>query len=276
MLEVRSELVEEGYRLKIFRRETEGLLRKKTVFVPCASWEGGLKELSPFAAAVLDDLQAAGKLGPVDAQTKFLGFSAAAGLQNADAEVLGLLPAFPYQLDIQSHGSLGTSNFQIEYHASEGGVRILGTFSEGIFTEGTKRFRIGGLLFSILAEIGRLTAEITVEGKISSFAALRLLLPDHVKDPNIRPENYLLRIRIAHVTAIGLNPIIANGNVSFDPVPMRRRDPENYEAGAEIAIPPAANDQFAKEFRTQTKVNSTYVIESQATTFTLIPQCVRL
>ena len=43
---------------------------------------------------------------------------------------------------------------------------------------------------------------------------------------------------------------------------MRRKDPENHEAGAEIAIPPAASDQFATEFRAQTKVNSTYVIES--------------
>jgi len=72
----------------------------------------------------------------------------------------------------------------------------------------------------------------------------------------------LLRIRIAHVTAIGLNPIIADGNVSFDPVPMRHRDPENYEAGAEIAIPPATCEQFAKEFRGQAKVNSTYGVDS--------------
>ena len=94
-------------------------------------------------------------------------------------------------------------------------MRIPGTFSEGIFTQGTKRFRIGGLLYSILAEIERLAAETTVEGKIASFAALRLLLPDDVKDTNIRPENYLLRIRIAHVTAIGLNPINSERQCQF-------------------------------------------------------------
>lgn len=262
MSEVRSALAENGYRLNICRRETEGVLRKKVLFVPVDLWEEGLKELPPLAAAVLDDLQATGKLTFVDAHTGFLNFAAAAELHNADAEAVGLLTPFPYQLDIQSRGALGTSNFQIEYHASEGGVRIPGTFSEGIFTEGTKHFRVGGLLYSILAEIERLTAETTTEGKLAAFAALRLLLPDDVKDTNIRPEKYLLRMRIAHVTAIGLNLSIADGNVSFDPFPMRRRDPEDHQAGAEMAITPAASDRFATEFRAQSKVNSTYVIES--------------
>ncbi len=43
---------------------------------------------------------------------------------------------------------------------------------------------------------------------------------------------------------------------------MRRKDPEDYEAGAELAITPAAAEKFAKEFRGQKNVNSTYALES--------------
>jgi SNF2 family DNA or RNA helicase len=262
MLEIRSELVESGYRLQICRCHTEGLLRKKLSYVPVTNWEEGLKELSPFAAAVADELEQSEKFSKIDAGNKLLAFAAAAELQNADAEALNLLPPFPYQLDIQSQGTLGTANFHIQYHATEGGVRVPGTFSDGIFTAGQKHFRVAGLLFSILTNIDRLNAEKSAEGKIARFAAVRLLLPEDVKESSIRSENYLLRIRIAHVTAISLNPTTADGNVSFDPIPMRRKDAEDHEAGAELAITPAASEKFAKEFRGQTNVNSTYALDS--------------
>src|SRR5207253_3076520 len=79
---------------------------------------------------------------------------------------------------------------------------------------------------------------------------------------DVRAEEYLLRIRIAHVTAISLRPSIVAGDVNFDPVPMRRIDPDDHEAGAEPAITPLASERFADEFRRQRSVNSTYVIES--------------
>jgi hypothetical protein len=101
MSEVRSTLVEGGYQLDIGVCETEGFLRKKVHFVP-AAWEEGLAKLSPLAAAVLDDLEVAGKLVSVDRHTRFLNFAGAAELENADAEALGLLPPFPYQLDFKA------------------------------------------------------------------------------------------------------------------------------------------------------------------------------
>jgi SNF2 family DNA or RNA helicase len=262
MLEIRSELSEKGYQLYICRREIDGILRKKVSFSRIENWEEGLKDLHPLAAAVVDELEQVGKLKRIASNSNFLSFGDAAELQNVDAEALNLLPPFPFQLDIQSQGGLGTANFEIQYHATQGGVRVPGTFSEGVFTAGDKRYRIAGLLFSILSRIDRLSEETSSEGKIAQFAALRLLLPDENQGSNISFENYLLRIRIAHVTAISLNPSTADGNVSFDPVPMRRKDPEDYEAGAELAITPAAAEKFAKEFRGQKNVNSTYALES--------------
>ena len=261
MLEVRSEVVQKGYRLYICRRK-EGLLRRSTTFEPVASWEAGVEGLNPLAAAVIDELEQAGKLGRHDAGSKLLRFAAVAELPNSDAEALNLLPPFPYQIDIQSRGTLGTNNFHIQYHVTQGGVRVPGTFSEGIFTTGEKSYRISGLLFSVVAGIESVNAATSSEGKIEKFAALRLLLPDDTENTNILPENFLLRIRIAHVTAIGIKPSIADGNVSFDPIPMRRTDPENYEVGAELAVTPAASDKFAHEFRAQRSVNSTYALES--------------
>ncbi len=261
MLEVRSELTEKGYLLHLGSRR-EGLLRRKVSFDLTSDWEAGLTEIRPLVAAIIDELEQAGKLGRHNAASKFLGFAAAAEIQNNDAETLNLLPPFPYQLDIQSRGTLGTNNFQIQYHVTQGGVRVMGTFSEGVFTASGKFFRIAGLLFSILAGIERLNAETSSEGKVERFAALRLLLPEDISDSNIRSENFLLRIRIAHVTAISLKPSIADGNINFDPIPMRRKDPDDHEAGAELAITPMASEKFAREFRSQRTVNSTYALES--------------
>ena len=236
-------------------------MRTRSTFEPIAKWDLGLAELNPFAAAVIDELEQTGKLIQHDEASKVLGFAAAAELQNSDAGALNLLPPFPHQLDIQSRGTLGTDNFQIHYHATQVGVRVPGTFSRGLFAESRKRYRISGLLFSILARIEGVNSETSREGKIEQFAALRLLLPDEPGDTNIFPEKFLLRIRIAHVTAISIKPSIADGNVSFEPIPMRRMDPEDYEAGADLSLTPAASDKFAQEFRKQGQVNSTYALE---------------
>jgi hypothetical protein len=261
MLEVRSDLSDNGYRLHIARRR-EGIFRNKMFFEPVPDWENGLAQLHPLTAAIIDELDYAKKLGGIDAQSRLLEFASAAELQNSDAALLNLLAPFPYQLDIQSRGTLNTANFHIQYGVTQGGVRVAGTFSEGIFSSGGQSFRIAGLLFSLLARIDQLNAEISSEGKMGQFAALRLLLPEEATDSNVHTEDYLLRIRIAHVTAISLKPSIAEGDVSFDPIPMRRVDPDDYEAGAELAITPLASEKFGDEFRKQRNVNSTYAIES--------------
>ena len=262
MAEVHSELLDNGYQLQICNRKVEGLFRKKISFEPIADWDDGVAQLDPITAAVIDELARENKLARTGPGRRQLDFSAAALLHNVDAEALNLLPPFPYQLEVQSCGTLGTSNFQIQYHATEGGIRTLGSFSDGIFATPEQRYRIAGMLYSIIETSDRLNRETDAEKKIAHFAALRLLLPDVDEASNVAPESLLLRIRVAHVTAIGLNPTTVDGNVSFDPIPMRRRDPEDHAAGAELAITPVATEKFAEEFRVQTKVNSTYAIGS--------------
>src|SRR5258708_29300644 len=121
MLEVRSDLSDNGYRLYIGRRR-EGIFRRKMSFEPVPDWEKGLAELHPLTAAIIDELDYAKKLGRVDAESRLLEFANAAEIQNSDAALLDLLPPFPYQLDIQSRGTLGTANFQIQYSVTQGGV----------------------------------------------------------------------------------------------------------------------------------------------------------
>jgi hypothetical protein len=258
MIEVRAELLDDGYRLYLANRQ-QSLFGRNVSYTQVSDWQSGLSDLPPLTAAIIDELDHAGNLTPIDAASKLLRFEEAAQIQNSDAELLNLLPPFPYQLDVLSRGSLGAANFEVYYSVTQGGVRVAGTFSKGVFTTGASKYRIAGLLFSLLDRIRRLNDETNAEGKIAQFAALRLLLPDI--DPNIRAEGFLLRIRIAHVTAISLKPSIVDGLVSFDPIPMRRVDPENHEAGAELAIAPIASEKFGQEFRNQRNVNSTYALE---------------
>jgi hypothetical protein len=262
MAEVHSALVENGYQLEICNRKVEGLFRKKISFDAISDWNDGVAQLDPITAAVIDELTRENKLTGTDLSTRQLDFAAAALLHNVDAEALNLLPPFPYQLEVQSCGTLGISNFQIQYQAIEGGIRTLGAFSDGVFATPEQRYRIAGMLYSIIETANRLNQETDPEKKIAHFAALRLFLPDGEAASNVSPESFLLRIRVAHVTAIGLSPNTVDGNMSFDPIPMRRRDPEDHAAGAELAITPVANEKFAEEFRTQMKVNSTYAIGS--------------
>jgi hypothetical protein len=258
MVEVRAELLDDGYRLYLASRQ-QSLFGRNASYTQLSDWQLGLADLHPLTAAIVDELEHAGCLTPIDAASKLLRFDAAAQIHNSDAEILNLLPPFPYQLEILSRGSLGAANFEVYYNVTQGGVRVAGTFSKGVFSTGGKKYRIAGLLFSLLDRIQRLNDESSPEGKIAQFAALRVLLPDI--DPNIRAEGFLLRIRIAHVTAISLKPSIVDGVVSFDPIPMRRIDPENHEAGAELAIAPVASEKFGQEFRSQRNVNSTYALE---------------
>ncbi|MET4481576.1 SNF2-related protein [Bradyrhizobium sp. F1.13.3] len=261
MMEVRSDIGGDGYHLRIGRHRG-GVFRRKASFEAVSDWDKGVAELPPLTAAIIDELDYAKKLSRIDSQSVLLEFASAAGIQNSDAALLGLPPPFPYQLDIQSRGTLGSANFQVRYSVTQGGVRVGGTISEGIFSQGEQTFRIAGLLFSLLYRIDRLNAEIGPAGKMEQFAALRLLLPEEIDSSTVYADDYLLRIRIAHVTAISLKPSVVDGNVSFDPVPMRRLDPEDHEAGAELAITPLASEKFGLEFRRQSDVNSTYAIES--------------
>lgn len=261
MLEIRSELSDTGYRLYIGRRR-EGFLRRKVSFEPVSDWEGGTAQLHPLTAAIIDELDHGQKLDRVAADSRLLEFANAAEIPNSDAALLDLPPPFPYQLDIQSRGTLGTPNFNIQFGVTQGGVRIAGAFSEGIFRSGEQSYRISGLLFSLLARIDQLNAAPTAEAKMEQFATLRLLLPEEATNANVHAEEYLLRVRIAHVTAISLKPSIVEGNVTFDPIPMRRIDPQDSDAGAELAITPLASERFGNEFRNQRNINSTYAIES--------------
>jgi hypothetical protein len=190
MVEIRSEVLEDGYRLRICRRSREGLLRKRVNFEPIGKWEEGVNELSPIASAAVDELTREGKLTEVDHGARLLGFTAAAALPNLDAEALNLLPPFPYQLEVQSVGTLGTPNFQIHYHATEGGIRIPGAFTPGMFTTEEKRYRIAGNLFSIIEKSDCLNRESGTENKIAHFAALRLPLPNADEPSNVCPENF--------------------------------------------------------------------------------------
>src|SRR5260370_11125576 len=103
MMEVRSEVIEKGYLLQLGTRR-QGLLRSKTSFDLASDWDAALAKTRPLTAAIIDELEQAGKLRRQSTGSRFLSFGAAAELQNSDAEALNLLPPFPYQLDVQSRG----------------------------------------------------------------------------------------------------------------------------------------------------------------------------
>jgi hypothetical protein len=118
--------------------------------------------------------------------------------------------------------TLGTDAFQIDYQASQGGVRVAGVFSNGLFEdEEGVQFRVANPLYSMLTEIARLNEHDDAQKKLAHFAALKTILPEDIAHSNINPETFLLRVRIAHVTAISLKPTIVEylllGHQLLDP-----------------------------------------------------------
>lgn len=258
MYEVSSEKHNSGYCLRIGNKKSSWL-GKGTSFEP-VNWNDGIAKLDPMTAALLDELDQQGKLSIVESDSAIISFATVAELQNTDAFTLKLPPAFPFQLDIQSVGSLGSPEFRIAYSATQSGIRKNGSFSEGLFTTGGKDYRLAGVMYSIIEQINRVNSETLVDRKIAQVASLRLILPDRSAKSSILAEDYLLRMRISHVTALSLSPSTVDGNVNFDPVPMKRKDAHDHEAGAELSLSPDKSETFAGEFRIQANVNSTYAL----------------
>jgi HJR/Mrr/RecB family endonuclease len=260
MLEITSELSGTGYVLNICEKRS-GLFGTRLAVQ--SEWDDALEKLPPLKAAVLDELKYQGRLKHIDEATRLLTFEHAASLANDDALQLGLLPPFPYQIDIQSVGGLASDDFRISYSATNGGVRVAGTFSEGIFQARGKWFRISGAIYWILRRANELNSAHSRNEKIAAFAALRLLLPDDASVPNINTDAFIMKVRVSHITAFSLKPILGDGDINFDPIPMRRSDTEMQDgAKAELAVTPATAELFGKQFRLQKHVNSTYAIES--------------
>src|SRR5262249_31793520 len=145
-----AHLVDGGYRLQIVERKIDGLLKRRVTFVPIPSWDAGIAKLAPFSAAIVDELQQLGQLKVSGINERLLSFAHAAGLEDAEANALNLLAPFPYQLDIQGEGTLGTRSFKIRFGATDGGVHIRGEFSEGLFKCVDRTYRVTGLLYKIL------------------------------------------------------------------------------------------------------------------------------
>jgi len=260
MFEIASELSSNGYLLRVCEKRSR-LFGSRLALQ--SEWDEALEKLPPLTSAVLDELKYLGRLEPKDDATRLLRFEHAASVANDDAVRLDLLPPFPYQIDIQSVGGLASDDFRISYFATNGGVRVVGTFSEGIFQASGKRFRISGTIFEVLRRANELNSVNTRNEKIAAFAALRLLMPDDAPIPNIGADAFIMKVRVSHVTAFSLKPTLGEGDINFDPIPMRKSSSEMQDnAEAELAVTPAAAELFGKQFRLQKQVNSTYAIES--------------
>src|SRR6516162_10201680 len=99
MIEVRADLLDDGYRLYLANRK-QSLFGRNVSHTQVSDWQSGLADLHPLTAAIIDELDHVGSLAPIDKASKLLRFEEAAQIQNSDAELLNLLPPFPYQLDI--------------------------------------------------------------------------------------------------------------------------------------------------------------------------------
>lgn len=254
MLEIAAVPGPTGYELRIGSQVTSGVFRRKREFKPVQGWSTHVSSLSPYASFLVSELTGEGRLS-VEHDYAVLTYRDAAGLSEVEAVALGLPPALPHQVDLQSVGSLASKDFSIQVKFMRQGVRASGQLLGGVYREREQVYRVSGPLFEILNCVNDVNGA-TGDAKISSFAKLRLLLPDSGSE-KLHAEQYLLQIRIAHVTAIGLNPTT---DLNFDPIPLRRVDESDPEKGAEPILSPASNEEFAKAFRRQGDANSTYLL----------------
>lgn len=254
MLEISAVPGDGGYELRIGSYVTSGVFRRKREFKPVSGWNANAPSLPPYASFLVSELAGEERL-IVQADHAFLTYRNAAGLSEVEASALGLPPALPHQIDLQSMGSLASKDFGIQVKFMRQGVRASGELIGGIFREREQIYRVSGPIYDILSCVQEVN-EARGEAKIACFAKLRLLLPEQGGE-KIHTEQYLLQIRIAHVTAIGLNP---TSDLNFDPIPLRRIDATDPEKGADPILSPAASEDFAKAFRRQGDVNSTYLL----------------
>jgi len=264
-IRLKYELVEDGIRIC----QATGILRRER---PINTWAGtgeaalarALGRITPF----IDEENDARLRSRRDGECLFLSHPLVAKLEDTDARALGLPPAAPFGLRIESLDHVKSPNFRVRVRWVQGGGVPVNIRTNGaLLIHAGSQYRIPEPAFSLNEHAHRLTEELPEAERLIAYQQLGEMLKTHV-DPAIKADDYLESVTVYHASAFSLKLGIHDDQFDFDPVLFGREIVEEAQEGTAIdeeasLLPPYYQDIFAKKwFRHFEDARPAYPLES--------------
>jgi len=251
--------------ITLLRDVPAGLFKRaSSEAVPVADWPRYAPEAGLAALALARSFDQYGQILEEEGAI-ILPPHIAAKLDESDAFALGLPPATPLTLQLNSSGSLAEGTITVNLRwVRRGGVPVRADVVGARIREGGRVSRMPEPVFSVFQAAQGVRSAIEPDERRAAFAKFRALLGDKLV-AGIEADGFLERIRIAYAANFSLNVKTDHGRFDFDPVLFSRHVRETSEGDLvdereASLLTPQDNAYFQLRFRSQDGGRRSYLL----------------
>lgn len=254
-----------GETIALLRELPGGLFRRaSSQIVPVSEWPRVAPESGQAALALARALDDDGQICE-QAEGIVLPPEIVARLDEADAFALGLPPATPLTLQLNSRGSLAEGTIKVDTKwVRRGGLPVRADIAGARLREGGRVGRIPEPIYSVFQSALAVNAADDPDQRRAAFAELRSTLGDDI-GTGIEADGFLERVRIAYAANFSLSAKTDHGRFDFDPVLFSRNVSESAEGDLvdeedASLLTPQDNQHFQRRFRGQDGGRRSYLL----------------
>lgn len=251
--------------IALLRERPGGLFKRaSSETVPVSEWPRVAPEAGQAALALARSFDQEGQILEEDGGV-ILPPHIAAQLDEADAFALGLPPATPLTLQLNSSGSLAEGSITVNPKwIRRGGVPVRADIVGARIREGGRVSRIPEPVFSVFRAAQAVKSASEPDERRAAFAELRAMLGDML-GAGIEADGFLERIRIAYAANFSLNAKTDHGRFDFDPVLFSRHvgetsDGDLVDEHEASLLTPQDTAHFQRRFRSQEGGRRSYLL----------------
>ncbi|MCB4861924.1 DEAD/DEAH box helicase [Sphingobium sp. PNB] len=251
--------------ITLLRALPGGLFRRaSSENVPLSDWVKGAPQAGQAALALARSFDSEGQIRE-EADGIVLPAHIVARLDEADAFALGLPPATPLTLQLNSSGSLAAGSIQVNAKwVRRGGLPVRADIAGARVREGGRVGRIPEPIFSVFQAAIAVNATTDPDERRATFAQLRAQLGDEIGS-GIEADGFLERVRIAYAANFSLNARTDHGRFDFDPVLFSRNAAETLDGDlvdeeAASLLTPDDCQHFHRKFKGQEGGRRSYLL----------------
>lgn len=198
----------------------------------------------------------------------FLSHALAASLEERSARALGLPPATPYGLRLETEDQVMSEGFRVRARFIRGGGVPVGGKIRGAFhIKSGIHHRIAEPAFTLKKLAEPLGEALEEPERLAAYSALHQHLIAHV-DSNIDADDYIDSVTVYHASAFSLSLGVRDDTFEFDPVLFGREVAHAAEGGEVVdeedstLLPPNFQALFARDrFRRYEAARNSYPLE---------------
>lgn len=251
--------------ITLLREQPGGLFKRaSSETVPFSEWPKVAPEAGQAALALARSFDQEGHIVEGEGGV-VLPPHIAAQLDEADAFALGLPPAIPLTLQLNSSGSIAEGSITVNAKwIRRGGAPVRPDIIGARIREGGRVSRIPEPVFSVFLAAQAVKAASGPDERRAAFAELRQLLGDKL-GAGIEADGFLERIRIAYAANFSLSAKTDHGRFDFDPILFSRHVGETAEGdlvdeNEASLLTPQDTLHFQRRFKTQEGGRRSYLL----------------